>query len=110
MRSIKTLWEPISSPPSPNFSRTISVPATFGYLSPSDAADTLKLPPPSFVDDDPARKARYEGWLRSQMGDKGRHLALLGQLTCFNGCQEEFGRRGKEDAKAQKAQDLGRIE
>lgn len=96
--SIETLWTPISPPPSPTFSRTISVSTTFGYLSPSDAADALKLPPPSFVAEEPGRQERYEGWLKSQMGEKGRYIAMLGQVACFSTWQAEFGSRGKEDA------------
>ncbi|ORY89672.1 hypothetical protein BCR35DRAFT_300083 [Leucosporidium creatinivorum] len=100
LRTIETLWDPLARPPYPSFSRTTSVSTIFGYLSPSDAVDALKLPPPSFVADDPARKERYEGWLRSQTGDKGRYLAMMGQLMCFSRCQEEFGRMAKEDAEA----------
>ncbi|ORY89703.1 hypothetical protein BCR35DRAFT_329058 [Leucosporidium creatinivorum] len=102
LRSIHTLWAPLSPPPSPAFSRTITISASFGHLSPSDAADAVKLPTPSFLAKDKARKARYEGWLRSQMGEKGRHLALVGQIECFKRCQEEFERAGQEDAREER--------
>ena len=40
------------------------------------------------------------------MGEKGRCLAMLGQVVTFNRCQEEFGRRARKDAQAQREESM----
>lgn len=75
-------YSPLHAPPTPSFTRTNSVAVTFGYLSPSDAAHALTLPPAFPAE--PERQRRYTAFLESQLGKTRDHYdAFLKSVKQF---------------------------
>ncbi|ORY61910.1 hypothetical protein BCR35DRAFT_355144 [Leucosporidium creatinivorum] len=85
---IQQAWKPLPHPPTDDFTRSVEISASFGYLSPSEAKAALESPP---LYSDSAKQARYETFLRAQMGDsRDRYMVFLAQLAQFNASNLEF--------------------
>ncbi|KAL8280754.1 hypothetical protein RQP46_006758 [Phenoliferia psychrophenolica] len=97
-----TFWDPHLFTPTPSFTRTISVPTTFGYV-PSDLASRVLSDPSTLYPSDPVRRAQLVAFLESQRdGTQTEHYdAFLRQVEDFSERNREFMKfvedfRGKE--------------
>jgi hypothetical protein len=83
------IWAPSQAPPTRNFTRTVNVGATFGYLKESDAQAALDSAAP--FPDDPKMQHQYETFLDAQVGkSKDHYTVFFAMLSDFNERNELF--------------------
>ncbi|KAL8276278.1 hypothetical protein RQP46_011306 [Phenoliferia psychrophenolica] len=82
------IWEPMSAPPTPTFSRELLLQSRFGYVHPSVAMAALQQPK-AFSDE--GKEQRYESFLKSNAGLCYSHFdALLLRVEEFNKRNRKF--------------------
>lgn len=110
---MQRLCEPHDVPPEPSSDRTVPVCTTFGYLPPENAQavlEQLKTSRPFFgpSEDGEAKAMRYEGWLRSQVGEGlERYLVLLEHVVEFSRRARRFSKLAREGAEAERERERG---
>ncbi|BGP14014.1 hypothetical protein JCM10213v2_001952 [Rhodosporidiobolus nylandii] len=105
IEALQRIWDPLDTLPSTDFSRTISVNASFGFLSRAEAQRALEANEMrQAYPDNPAMQERYEAFLKAQAGEsKDWYTVFYAQLAEFNRSSSLFSAKGHEVAVAHSA-------
>lgn len=105
IEKIKILWQPITSPPSADFNRTIDLKVTYGWVRPDIAKAALLKPNP--FPNDAQKAAQFRNFLLSQTGEsKDHYTVFFAELTQWNETNNLFVKCAKESIANMKKKDL----